>query len=477
MNEAEQRPPSTPPPASASAPAPAPAEPRRLYREPDDKRLAGVCAGVADYFGIDPTIVRLAVIVLTVMTGVVALAYLVAAFVVPERPPTVPRSTAPTGAEASWSTPTRVLLVIVILSVLAFADFRWWFNVPMVAVGLVLLGVWLLFAERDRPGDGLWGPGPTESGKTPPTSNAWSADSATVVADTTSEGGGASGIGDHAAGTPLPDAVGDHADVDDPVPPFADVASHDSALRAGPQGEVPPPVPPWEVGSPTSSGNLPGPPVHPATATPTGVPDRPRGAGLPLGVIAALFIGAGVVSLLAIVGAGDIGPVDAVAAGLVLVGAAMVLGTWRGNARPLIALGLPAVAVLLLADVVDVPLDAGAGDRTRVLDTAGDLRERYELTAGTLTLDLGDLPPSLRDSRDLPELEAEVGFGQLVVIVPDEMTVDVDARLGVGDIVGDPSDNEGVDVHEQFTLRGDEGGGRIDLDLEVGFGEIEVRHA
>ena len=31
---------------------------KRLYRSKTDKKLCGVCAGVADYFGIDPTIVR-----------------------------------------------------------------------------------------------------------------------------------------------------------------------------------------------------------------------------------------------------------------------------------------------------------------------------------------------------------------------------------------------------------------------------------
>ena len=32
---------------------------KRLYRSTDDRMIAGVCAGIADYFGIDPTLVRL----------------------------------------------------------------------------------------------------------------------------------------------------------------------------------------------------------------------------------------------------------------------------------------------------------------------------------------------------------------------------------------------------------------------------------
>lgn len=50
-----------------------------------DKKLAGVCGGIADYFNIDPTLVRLAWIIMTVLTGIVPglIAYLIAAIVMP----------------------------------------------------------------------------------------------------------------------------------------------------------------------------------------------------------------------------------------------------------------------------------------------------------------------------------------------------------------------------------------------------------
>ncbi len=60
-------------------------EPKRLYRNTDDKMIAGVCSGIADYFNIDATLVRLGAVLL-VFAGPGLLAYIVAAIVVPERP-------------------------------------------------------------------------------------------------------------------------------------------------------------------------------------------------------------------------------------------------------------------------------------------------------------------------------------------------------------------------------------------------------
>ena len=60
---------------------------RRLYRSRDDRKLAGVAGGLADYLNMDPTIVRVIWIVLGVTTGPVALvAYLLFAAVVPKAP-------------------------------------------------------------------------------------------------------------------------------------------------------------------------------------------------------------------------------------------------------------------------------------------------------------------------------------------------------------------------------------------------------
>ena len=58
---------------------------RRLYKSPDDRLLFGVAGGHAEYFDIDPVLVRVAWVVVTIVTGgVAALVYLVLAIVTPE---------------------------------------------------------------------------------------------------------------------------------------------------------------------------------------------------------------------------------------------------------------------------------------------------------------------------------------------------------------------------------------------------------
>ncbi len=59
---------------------------KRLYKSKQDKKLCGVCGGIANYFGIDPTLVRLAWVVLVLGVGTGVLAYIVAALIMPDEP-------------------------------------------------------------------------------------------------------------------------------------------------------------------------------------------------------------------------------------------------------------------------------------------------------------------------------------------------------------------------------------------------------
>lgn len=59
---------------------------RKLYRSKDDRVLGGVAAGLGQYFNIDPTIVRLAFVVLTLWGGTGIVLYLITWVVVPEAP-------------------------------------------------------------------------------------------------------------------------------------------------------------------------------------------------------------------------------------------------------------------------------------------------------------------------------------------------------------------------------------------------------
>ncbi len=59
---------------------------KKLYKSIADKKICGVCGGIAKYFGIDPTLVRLAWILFTCLGGSGLLAYIICAIVIPEQP-------------------------------------------------------------------------------------------------------------------------------------------------------------------------------------------------------------------------------------------------------------------------------------------------------------------------------------------------------------------------------------------------------
>jgi phage shock protein PspC (stress-responsive transcriptional regulator) len=63
---------------------------KTLVRSRGNRVVAGVCGGLAEYFGVDLTLIRLLVAVIAVMTGgVVALAYLAAWLIIPEQGETI----------------------------------------------------------------------------------------------------------------------------------------------------------------------------------------------------------------------------------------------------------------------------------------------------------------------------------------------------------------------------------------------------
>jgi phage shock protein PspC (stress-responsive transcriptional regulator) len=61
---------------------------KRLYRSRTDKKIAGVCGGLAEYFEIDPVIPRLIWVILLLGAGIGLLAYLICWIVIPKQPAT-----------------------------------------------------------------------------------------------------------------------------------------------------------------------------------------------------------------------------------------------------------------------------------------------------------------------------------------------------------------------------------------------------
>ena len=58
---------------------------KRIYRSDEEKMICGVCGGIAEYFDLDPTLVRLAWVVLFAIGGRGFWAYIIAAIIIPRR--------------------------------------------------------------------------------------------------------------------------------------------------------------------------------------------------------------------------------------------------------------------------------------------------------------------------------------------------------------------------------------------------------
>jgi phage shock protein C len=125
-----------------SAPPQAPPEPavRRLHRSRTNRVLAGVCGGLAEYYGSDPTAVRLVTVVLGLFTGIVPMVvvYIVAAIVVPEL------GAAPGDRSATNAAPGQASLVLggllVVVGIAGFANvwlrIEWEQVWPLALIGL-----------------------------------------------------------------------------------------------------------------------------------------------------------------------------------------------------------------------------------------------------------------------------------------------------------------------------------------------------
>ncbi|MDI3525514.1 MAG: hypothetical protein PWP42_764 [Candidatus Atribacteria bacterium] len=126
---------------------------KRLYRSRREKMIGGVCAGIANYFDIDPTIVRLLAVALLLAGGTAIIAYIIAWIVVPEEPESAD-TTLPT-EEKPKPQNRRELLgwifiivgVLVVARYLVPAGFMWW--IPwggkfLLGIIILVIGVLLL---------------------------------------------------------------------------------------------------------------------------------------------------------------------------------------------------------------------------------------------------------------------------------------------------------------------------------------------
>ncbi len=422
---------------------------------PQQRLLAGVSGALAAKWRVDPILIRVGFVVLCLFGGLGVVAYAVGWLLLPQPDGRIHAEEVLAGR---FSTGAVGALIVLVLGIFAVAP-AWTLGdggslpglialTALVLVVVVLLYGFGVIGDRGRGGRGAVPAGVdlTKGAAAPGAESTWRA--------ATPGGYPASAPPPAYAASPYApaDRASAYATQSGPVQPGAPV----------PPGGYLPPAPP--TGSP--------PPMPPAPPRP---PRRrgPGGAGTTLAAGVALLAAGLVVALrdtlpesasVGVVAWGTILGVLAIA--LVALG----LSGRRSGGIGWLA-GIAAVIALVQALTVTAA-NSGFWDADDVTWTPVDTEIdglAYDLSTGLAVLDLSDVDEAVlrRQAADgqPPVLTAEVGFGELLVKVPDDLAVATEVDLGVGDVTG---------VSEGSGRIGAGGPPDLLLDLRVGVGSLTI---
>jgi predicted membrane protein len=180
-----------------------------------------------------------------------------------------------------------------------------------------------------------------------------------------------------------------------------------------------------------------------------------------------LLVGAGILWILQVADVVDLAYATWI--GVILIGIGFALALVRGGYAFLVLVGILVVLAGIPSLVVDGDvLEGGIGDAEEAPESSFELGP-FRQGIGKLTVDLTD--PGLElDGRTV---EASVGIGDLLVLVPVGTDASVDAHVGAGNVDAFGENENGVDVRLE-TISGTSGTQEVDLELEVGIGNIRV---
>jgi phage shock protein PspC (stress-responsive transcriptional regulator) len=406
--------------------AAAPPRQRRLERSRSDRWLTGVCGGLGAYFGLDPILFRIAFIVLTVAGGAGLWLYLAAWLLLPEQGSHNSIAHHALGHRRSVATIAAVVLIAIGIGNLTSEVHI--FHGGRIVWALLLIGGGIYIfrsTSGDRP---ELGDPPVDPEPPPPPVRPGTGDGAAWASAWSS-----------------------------PATP--------ATPSSGPPASGPPTPPPPSTAEATVPWSVPAPPP-------------PKGRSITPFVVSLLLVGGGLAAFLDAADVVHLSPVPVLAVCVLVTGVALVLTTWWGRGRGLIPIGILlalALGVATTVDSLDVPLRGEVGDRQWRPTDISAVRPTYRLRMGTMTLDLTSVSFTGADRS----LVATVGVGELVVLVPDAVGVDVDARVGMGAIaLFGRDDGGGVRVERTRTAPATTpDAGHLQLRLKTGIGRLEVRRA
>jgi phage shock protein PspC (stress-responsive transcriptional regulator) len=449
---------------------------RPLLRNTQDGKIAGVAAGLGDYFAIDPVLIRLGFLLAILAGGLGLGAYLVAWAVIPAagedgQPVELSGKRSPRGL--GWFAGAAILALGLIALAGTWEVFDWYDGREHWPLLLVVSGAVLLLWRRDasardvEPTESAPAPSPEPPTEAPPARP----DDTPPPSDPPDD-------------LPPPPDPPDDAPPDEPTPP---PPAADPAPEEGPTAEAPavsdgaePDEPPKRLGEETAelgdTTTRAWPPLPPSPVAPLPPPREARHRRrLPLGSIAlgAIVVSGAIAALLDATGALEISVEWFLVYALALSGAALIASAWYGRVRGPLALTAVLAAAVTFAAIVDVPLRGGVGDRTVQPRSLAELGTEQRLGVGRLVLDLRELPLDGRGWR----LEAGVGVGELIVLLPPDTDASVEGRAGVGEVELFDREENGVHVVTTSGVGAAYTPGTIALDLEVGVGKVETRLA
>lgn len=217
-------------------------------------------------------------------------------------------------------------------------------------------------------------------------------------------------------------------------------------------------------------------PTPPAGSTATGwvapAPHRRRGPLLFGIVVASVALALGSLGL--IDANGQAVPDAAYAAlALAVIGGWLVVGSVHGRPGGVVLLGFVALVALAATSVVEPTFE---GERELVLrpSSAVELDRSYDVPAGRAEIDLRGITDV--ESLDGRTLDVDVNAGEIVLILPDGVSLDLDAHVAAGGEISTPDLNQGgwgVDVSQR--IQADDSRATMHADLGLGFGRIHVR--
>jgi phage shock protein PspC (stress-responsive transcriptional regulator) len=204
-----------------------------------------------------------------------------------------------------------------------------------------------------------------------------------------------------------------------------------------------------------------------AIATPAA---RPRQPSLLLPGLGVLLAAAGALALLDAVGV-DVRWDVALAVGAIGTGVAVVAGVaLRRRTGGLVVVGLVLASLAVAVSAVDVRLEGPIGSRVYSPVETSDLKRDYDISIGDLELDLSNAALAAGDT----EVDANVGIGELMVIVPDGVAVDVDASASAGEVTVFGRSESGVDADLSASIHAPRSDRTLRIDAHVGLGDVIV---